>query len=264
MEPGPASGTSSDLKPHPAATPSEVTRSSSDKDITLDVDETNKSRTGATSPQENNNDAQLASDYNQVDFPVSSMPRNEEEQVNDGLNSNNGSTTEFPPTQVMDRASDSASPDPDRIPPHVFARTKSGAPVDWSVASNESLFSIHMGTMSFTREQFNWMNKSGELGYASDIQFSGPLIEIPGCSPPPPPSPTPGNNSPEPEMKNGNLNQGLGAAEAAAAETMREVIRENASNPSHQEKKPVPKVDPRAITPKHSDDSSIKSFAFPM
>ncbi|KAJ4779793.1 suppressor SRP40-like protein [Rhynchospora pubera] len=35
--------------------------------------------------------------------------------------------------------------DPNRIPADVFNRTKSGGPVDWSVASNESLFSIHMG-----------------------------------------------------------------------------------------------------------------------
>lgn len=35
--------------------------------------------------------------------------------------------------------------DPNRIPTEVFNHTKSGNPVDWSVASNESLFSIHMG-----------------------------------------------------------------------------------------------------------------------
>jgi hypothetical protein len=35
--------------------------------------------------------------------------------------------------------------DPNRIPAEVFNHTKSGSPVDWSVASNESLFSIHMG-----------------------------------------------------------------------------------------------------------------------
>lgn len=35
--------------------------------------------------------------------------------------------------------------DPNRIPSEIFSHTKSGNPVDWSVASNESLFSIHMG-----------------------------------------------------------------------------------------------------------------------
>ncbi|XP_078169378.1 uncharacterized protein LOC144563793 [Carex rostrata] len=35
--------------------------------------------------------------------------------------------------------------DPNRIPAEVFSHAKSGSPGDWSVASNESLFSIHMG-----------------------------------------------------------------------------------------------------------------------
>lgn len=75
--------------------------------------------------------------------------------------------------------------------------------------------------MSFTNEQLNWMNKSGEFGLMGDVQFSG---DIPYSPPPPLPLV---NKSSEPSVKNGNLNQGLGATEAAAAETMREVIREN-------------------------------------
>lgn len=252
MESGLASRTSS-----ATSSESSPTASSSDKDPLLsDSDEASNSRTCSVDLQKNNKNAQLASDYNKEDFPVSPVPRNE--QLNDG------SAIESPPTQVMDRASETPSHDPNRIPPHVFARTKSTAPVEWSAASNESLFSIHMGNMSFTNEQLNWMNKSGEFGLMGDVQFSG---DIP-YSPPPPLLLV--NKSSEPSVKNGNLNQGLGATEAAAAETMREVIRENTCDHNDQQKLPPPKkdppkkADPRTISAKRSDDSSVKSFAFPM
>ncbi|KAG6479123.1 uncharacterized protein LOC122020350 isoform X1 [Zingiber officinale] len=47
-----------------------------------------------------------------------------------------------------------------RIPSSVFARTKSTTPMEWSVTSNESLFSIHMG-------------KSGDLSSLNTNQFDG-------------------------------------------------------------------------------------------
>ncbi|CAH9067669.1 unnamed protein product [Cuscuta europaea] len=55
--------------------------------------------------------------------------------------------------------------DPNRIPLTVFDSSRSNAPgMDWSVASTESLFSIHMGNASFSREHaLLMMNKSGEL-----------------------------------------------------------------------------------------------------
>ncbi|KAL9243303.1 hypothetical protein vseg_017205 [Gypsophila vaccaria] len=91
------------------------------------------------------------------------------------------STLETPPTQVMERPSDASAY---RIPSYVFARNKSNNPnPEWSTASNESLFSIHTGNMSFTRDQFSWLLKSGELGMyggPGDIRKSGEL---------PPPSP---------------------------------------------------------------------------
>lgn len=60
--------------------------------------------------------------------------------------------TQPPPSQEMERY---------RIPPSVFERNKSSTPADWSAASNESLFSIHMGNMSFANNE-SW--RSGELG----------------------------------------------------------------------------------------------------
>ncbi|KAK9669119.1 hypothetical protein RND81_13G110600 [Saponaria officinalis] len=91
------------------------------------------------------------------------------------------STLETPPVQVMERPPDASGY---RIPSYVFASNKSGNPnPEWSTASNESLFSIHTGNMSFTRDQFSWLLKSGELGTyggPGDIRKSGEL---------PPPSP---------------------------------------------------------------------------
>lgn len=84
---------------------------------------------------------------------------------------------ESPPVQVMERPADDSGY---RIPSYVFASNKSSNP-EWSLASNESLFSIPAGNMSFTRDQFSWLLKSGESGPCwSDLPKSGEL---------PPPSP---------------------------------------------------------------------------
>lgn len=92
MESGLASRTSS-----ATSSESSPTASSSDKDPLLsDSDEASNSRTCSVDLQKNNKNAQLASDYNKEDFPVSPVPRNE--QLNDG------SAIESPPTQVMDRS----------------------------------------------------------------------------------------------------------------------------------------------------------------
>ncbi|KAL0355282.1 UNVERIFIED_CONTAM: hypothetical protein Sradi_3975100 [Sesamum radiatum] len=80
----------------------------------------------------------------------------------------NGTTTTAPPSQEMERPAE-----PYRIPSSVFARKDSSTPRDWSVASNDSLFSIHTGNMSFTNDQYCW--RSGELGgevSTSDQMFS--------------------------------------------------------------------------------------------
>lgn len=44
----------------------------------------------------------------------------------------------------MERPAEHVPPDPNRIPSSVFERTKSSMPMEWSAASNESLFSIHV------------------------------------------------------------------------------------------------------------------------
>lgn len=75
-----------------------------------------------------------------------------------------------PPPQVMGRPPEYPGFDPNRIPSSVFATNKPASGMEWSVASNESLFSIQMGNMSFTRDHFNWM-KSGELR-SPDSEFT--------------------------------------------------------------------------------------------
>ncbi|CAN4082692.1 unnamed protein product [Withania somnifera] len=52
--------------------------------------------------------------------------------------------------------------DPNRIPASIFS-SKPNNGMEWSTASNESLFSIHMGNNSFSRDQLNMMYRSGEL-----------------------------------------------------------------------------------------------------
>jgi hypothetical protein len=86
-----------------------------------------------------------------------------------------------PPVQAMSRASDEC-PDPRRIPSSVFKRSKSSTPADWSVTSNESLFSINVGNASFSMDHFFMYGRSGELGNPND-----PLAPLP---PLPRPSPT--------------------------------------------------------------------------
>jgi len=64
--------------------------------------------------------------------------------------------------------------DPERIPPSVFARSDTLTPAEWSFVSNESLFSLHGGHTSMSREHDMLLNnervrrltelsKSGEL-----------------------------------------------------------------------------------------------------
>ncbi|GMN54293.1 hypothetical protein TIFTF001_023413 [Ficus carica] len=162
------------------------------------------------------------------------------------------STTQFPPTQVMERPNDPSSSGY-RIPSYVFARTKSTAPMEWSTASNESLFSIHMGSTSFNRDQLFWLGKSGELG------MSGTFLD--SSSNPPPPM----NVKPSHGIHNSaTLDNDFRAAEAKAAETMREVIRESAENMAKENAVPPAKDTHASSRISRQHDDKTKSFAFPV
>lgn len=228
------------------------------------------------------------------DFVLGSNPRTEQPSGHSGeLSLGNDSATQSPPMQVMERPSDPSSSSY-RIPDYVFARKPSTAPMEWSTASNESLFSIQMGNMSFTREQFAWLGKSGELGLPGELNMSGPFIDFSSNQPP--------DKQVEICQNGGNLDEGPSprVTEAKAVETMREVIRECAENdnkasqssqgelthikgsPSssadnHSKGSPLPHVQNHNVSPSladnkfynssclsHASDGSTKSFAFPM
>ncbi|CAA0817470.1 Unknown protein [Striga hermonthica] len=66
--------------------------------------------------------------------------------------------------------------DPNRIPASIFS-TKPTNPSEWSVASNESLFSIHMPNNSFSRDYAILYGKSVDL-QDSQLRMSGELPRL--------------------------------------------------------------------------------------
>lgn len=152
--------------------------------------------------------------------------------------------------------SDSASPNPqtaaameqpaenssNRLPSHVFARTTTAGPKDWSMCSSDSLFSIQTGNMSYTREQLNWMSKSGEHNYSHNLT----------------PPETPNNNqitAKITEQRSDSKEGSNGVIEVKAAETM-EKESQHKDNASQELA--------HSTSVSRSSDSSVKSFAFPM
>ncbi|XP_056174987.1 uncharacterized protein LOC130140212 [Syzygium oleosum] len=196
------------------------------------------------------------------DVPVGSMPKIESSENGpsdrvQALRWNDGSAKQLPPVQVMERTGDVVgSPSPYRIPSSVFGRTKSTAPMEWSVASNESLFSIQMGNTSFTRDQIYWVGKSQELG-------------MPGAPTIPPvtmdyASPTPVNKSPNIGFRIANTGQHQCAPSPAA-----QPQKDSKESVDHsKENFPWPEVASfHSTSPSHHSDASgasIKSFAFPI
>ncbi|XP_073274599.1 uncharacterized protein [Primulina huaijiensis] len=155
-------------------------------------------------------------------------------------NANTVSVTDAPPTQTMEHNPTTSSY---RIPSHVFARNKSTAPTDWSVASNESLFSIQMGNMSFTNDHIFW--KSGELRAGDQTSTSGQMFSYSAvqCA----------------GSKAGadTRSRELGIAEA----TMKEVIRD--SENQKNEKSLAQATEARCVSHRSEGSrTSTKSFAF--
>uniref|UniRef100_A0ACD5UM17 Uncharacterized protein n=1 Tax=Avena sativa TaxID=4498 RepID=A0ACD5UM17_AVESA len=72
-------------------------------------------------------------------------------------------------------------PDPKRIPSSVFQKSKSTTLTDWSVTSNECLFSISVGNTSFSKDHLFLYGKSGEMGNPNDPL--APLPPLPKHSP---------------------------------------------------------------------------------
>uniref|UniRef100_A0A7N0TN06 Uncharacterized protein n=1 Tax=Kalanchoe fedtschenkoi TaxID=63787 RepID=A0A7N0TN06_KALFE len=219
------------------------------------------------------------------DVPVSSTPSHDNNlnqlppkspNVYSDLESDSGRNLLPPAQQSMEN---SVGNSPYRIPSSVFARPSS-AQADWSVASNESLFSIQMGNMSFARDFMQHLGKSGELGTfkSGELSMHKKSDEL-GMDA----KPAEHNGSEElPDMRPittgqmmnlanctqsayqacPNSHPGVGATEAAAAEMMKEVIRENEQ--SQGEKVPPQKNGVRSPTSSDDGGASVKSFTFPV
>ncbi|MED6119852.1 hypothetical protein PIB30_015595 [Stylosanthes scabra] len=110
------------------------------------------------------------------------------------------------------------------FPAHVFAKNTTNGPADWSLASNESLFSIHMGNMSF----------SHDLACLSRNDF---WIDTPLASPShqQPPSPLPlhlqlPSKFNDISQQAAEIHEENAGVSEMAIETMREVIMETSQN----------------------------------
>uniref|UniRef100_A0A1D1Y182 Uncharacterized protein n=1 Tax=Anthurium amnicola TaxID=1678845 RepID=A0A1D1Y182_9ARAE len=138
--------------------------------------------------------------------------------------------------------------DPNRIPAAVFGTPRATNPVDWSIASNESLFSIHVENSSFSREHGLQIARSGDLGN-------------PPYSPPEADSPLPLSLNPGEVHLDAAYDMDQAAATTAVnAQTMEDVLRAAAGTRDNG----YLGIPYTASAPRQSDASSIHSFAFPI
>ncbi|KAK1281494.1 hypothetical protein QJS10_CPB22g00383 [Acorus calamus] len=98
-----------------------------------------------------------------------------------GLSGNLGSlwVMQTPPVPVTVRYD---VPDPNRIPASVFARSTNQ--VEWSVASNESLFSIHLGNSSFSRDRVFLLGRLTGEGKSKATEVPSEQPQPPQLQPP--------------------------------------------------------------------------------
>jgi len=162
-----------------------------------------------------------------------------------------GPEIQNPPIQVMERPNENGTNPQYVFPSHVFARNNTNAPVEWSTASNESLFSIYMGNTSFSSELACF--KSSDLDKSGDVCMSDQHIASPNHQPPVPVNKFNAISKGTAELHE----EGFKVTEAKAAETMREVIMES----SQTTKNVVKKKDKKSNSRHHSDDST-GSYAF--
>ncbi|KAK7304696.1 hypothetical protein VNO77_42582 [Canavalia gladiata] len=213
------------------------------------------------SPQKLENELHLASESNDDDIPFNSYPKHgQPSSVAAVPSTSNGSEKQNPPVQVMERPENPSKSSRYKFPSHVFARHKSNT--QWSTASNESLFSIQMGNMSFSSEMV-WLSKSGDMDKIGDANSSSafPNNQQPPLPPHPQTSPTKFNNISQITAKQ---HEGSKVTEEQAAETMREVIMENSVKKQNTIKGDLTAVVEATAShnhPHHSNGSTT-SFAF--
>ncbi|KAJ6429539.1 hypothetical protein OIU84_021024 [Salix udensis] len=220
-DPGACTDFESPNKPHEITQPA-----SQDHENDTSIDNSHKSK-----------ECEGGSSDHTLTFPVSDV--NLESLVHDM------SPTQSPPVQVMERP---GGYDPFRIPSSIFESNKGPAPMDWSVASNESLFSIHVGNNSFSRDHVLLF---GDLGLSGDITQSGELIMF---SPPPPKAMVATDNqSSDPAM---GTHKQKGGANGVADNTIKDPAEFK-----NEENKPSQAVSWKS--PRTSGDS-VESFSFPI
>ncbi|RCV10393.1 hypothetical protein SETIT_2G108600v2 [Setaria italica] len=165
----------------PAVTPAET-------DSQTPADKFNKKESSSSSSASSENIDE--DDFFQIEGPILgstiSFSHNAAIKEQSGSSSNPESHAptdpkQSPRVQAMSRAPDEC-PDPKRIPSSVFARSKSTTPTDWSVTSNESLFSINVGNASFSKDHFFLYGKSGEMGNPNDPLAPLPPLPRPSTS----------------------------------------------------------------------------------
>ncbi|KAJ3683629.1 hypothetical protein LUZ60_013856 [Juncus effusus] len=99
------------------------------------------------------------------------------------LNLPKSQSPNLPPIQHMNRSNYDV-PDPNRIPQSIFASNKSSAPTEWSVASNESLFSIQLAKSGELGNIFGNHPELLQIGIPKEViggmkdGISGPLMEL--------------------------------------------------------------------------------------
>ncbi|KAK8587818.1 hypothetical protein V6N13_086790 [Hibiscus sabdariffa] len=105
----------------------------------------------------------------ETDHRVQVTPLSRQESSVSSSSNQNLGKSEFieplTPLNVPSETSNEQSSDdniPNRIPSAIFS-SKPETPNEWSITSNESLFSIHIGSNSCSKEQFLSLYKSGEL-----------------------------------------------------------------------------------------------------
>ncbi|KAJ6322316.1 hypothetical protein OIU77_012226 [Salix suchowensis] len=226
-DPGACTDFESPSKPHEITQPA-----SQDHENDTSIDNSHKSK-----------ESEGGSSDLTLTFPVSDV--NLESLVHDM------SPTQSPPVQVMERP---GGYDPFRIPSSIFESNKGPAPMDWSVASNESLFSIHVGNNSFSRDHVLLF---GDLGLSGDIRQSGELIMF---SPPPPKAMVATDNqSSDPAM---GTHKQKGGANGVADNTIKDPAE--FKNEENKPSQAVSWKSPRASRLSYESGDSVESFSFPI
>ncbi|WVZ13060.1 hypothetical protein V8G54_017590 [Vigna mungo] len=163
-----------------------------------------------------------------------------------------GGVIHNPPVQMMERPGEPNTSPNYTFPSHVFSKSTANSQVEWSTASNESLFSIYMGNTSFSNELGcfkSWeLDKPGDVS-VQDQPYASPNHNLAAST----------NKFNAISKRTHELQNELSSknAEAKAAETMREVIME-----SSQTTQNVGEGDDKAFEPRRQSNDSSNSYAF--